>query len=95
VPDSSTLELIALLVVGLVAALLVLNGFANRRAARDPVARRQEHAAGARRASRGAVACLGLLVLAVLLGRVLLGVLALTGLVVLGTLSVVRGRLSR
>jgi hypothetical protein len=95
VPDSSTLELIALLVVGLVAALLVLNGFANRRAARDPVARRQEHAAGARRASRGAVACLGLLVVAVLLGRILLGVLALTGLLVLGTLSVVRGRLSR
>ncbi|QWZ07083.1 hypothetical protein KRR39_16480 [Nocardioides panacis] len=94
-PDSATLELIALLVVGLVAALLVLNGFANRRAARDPVARRREHAAGARRASKGAVACLALLVVAVLLGRVLLGVLALAGLVVLGTLSVVRGRLSR
>ncbi len=94
-PDSETLELIALLVVGLVAALLVLNGFANRRAARDPVVRRREHAAGAKRASKAAVVCVGLLVVAVLLGRVLLGVLALTGLVVSGTLSVVRGRLSR
>ena len=93
-PDSETLELVALLVVGLVAALLVLNGFANRRAARDPVARREEHAAGARRAAKAAVVCVGLLVVAVLL-RVLLGVLALTGLVVSGTLSVVRGRLSR
>ena len=46
-PDSETLELVALIVVGLVAALLVLNGFANRRAARDPVVRRREHAAGA------------------------------------------------
>jgi hypothetical protein len=95
VPDSETLELVALLVFGLVAVLLVLNGFANRRTAGDPVARRQQHAAGARRASQGAVACAGLLVVAVLLGRILLGVLALTGLVVLGTLSVVRGRLSR
>lgn len=94
-PDSETLELIALIVIVLVAALLVLNGFANRRAARDPVVRRGEHAAGAKRATKAAVACVGLLVVAVLLGRILLGAMALTGLVVFGTLAVVRGRLSR
>ena len=93
-PDQETLELIALIVIGLVAALLVLGRFAGRQSV-DAVARRREHAAAARQSTTVALVCVGLLVVAVLLGRILLGAMAVTGLVVFGTLAVVRRRLSR
>ncbi len=98
-PDSETLSLVALVVIGFVAVLLaldvVVNGRRRRQARLDPVARRREHAVAARKNTSLALVCVGLLVLALLLGRLLLGVLAITGLVVFGALSVVRGRLSR
>ena len=98
-PDSETLSLVALVAIGFVAVLValdvVVNGRRRRQAKLDPVARRREHAVAARKNTSLALVCVGLLVLALLLGRLLLGVMAITGLVVFGALSVVRGRLSR
>jgi hypothetical protein len=95
VPDQETLELIALIVVGLVGVLLVLARFADLRASVDPVVRRREHAAAARQCTTVAMVFTGLLVVALLLGRVLLGAMAIAGVVVFATLAVVRRRLSR
>ncbi len=94
-PDQETLELIALIVIGLVGVLLVLARFAERHGSVDPVVRRREHATAARQSTTVALVFVGLLVVAVLLGRILLGAMAIAGLVVFGTLAVVRGRLSR
>ena len=98
-PDSETLSLVALVVIGFVAVLValdvVVNGRRRRQAKPDPVARRREHAVAARTNTSLALVCVGLLILALLLGRFLLGVMAVTGLVVFGALSVVRSRLSR
>jgi uncharacterized membrane protein YiaA len=95
VPDPQTLELIALIVVGVVVALLVLARFADRRASVDPVVRRREHATAARQSTTVAMVFVGLFVVALLLGRILLGAMAIAGVVVFGALAVVRRRLSR
>lgn len=94
-PDTETLELIALIVIGLVAVLLVLARLTDRRQAVDPAERRRGHASAARQATTVALVCVGLLVVALFLGRILLGAMAVCGLVVFGTLAVVRSRLSR
>ncbi|MEO5709651.1 MAG: hypothetical protein ABIQ59_07505 [Nocardioidaceae bacterium] len=98
-PDPETLELIALIVIGLVVLLLVLarisDRITDRRKAVDPVVRRREHASAARQATTVCLVCVGLLVVSLFLGRILLGAMAITGLVVFGTLAVVRSRLSR
>lgn len=94
-PDQETLELIALIVIGLVAFLLVLARITDRRRSVDPAERRREHASAARQATTVALVCVGLILVALFLGRILLGVMAITGLVLFGTLAVVRSRLSR
>ena len=94
-PDNDTLALVALVVLALVVALLVLDRVVNRRVPPDPVERRRGHAVAARKSTTLALVCVGLLVLAVLLGRILLGAMAVVGLAVFVTLAVVRGRLSR
>lgn len=94
-PDTNTLALVALLVLALAAVLVVLERLVNRRPPRDPVERRRGHAAAARTSTRVALVCVGLLLVALFLGRILLGAMALTGLVVFAVLAVVRGRLSR
>jgi len=97
VPESETLSLIALLLIGLVALLLVLGWLSERRGrgSLDPVERRRQHSVAARKSTTLALGCVGLLVVALLLGRLLLGAMALAGLVVFVTLAVVRGRQAR
>jgi uncharacterized membrane protein YiaA len=97
VPDVDTdiLSLVVLLVVGFGAVLVLLGRASSRRRSTDPVVRRRAHATAARKSVTLAMVCVGLLVLALLLGRLLLGGMAGIGLVVFTTLAVVRGRLSR
>jgi Na+/H+ antiporter NhaD/arsenite permease-like protein len=94
-PESDTLELAALVVVGFIALLLVLERLFRRRGAADPTVRRREHAIAARKSTTLALVCVGLLVVALLLGRLLLGLMALAGLAVFVTLSVVRSGLAK
>lgn len=93
--DNDTFELVALILIGFVALLLVLDRVINRRRPQGPVERRRGHAVAARKSTTVALICVGLLVVALLLGRLLLGVMAVVGLAVFATLAVVRGRLAQ
>jgi uncharacterized membrane protein YiaA len=95
VPDRETVELAVMILVAFGLVLLVLERLFRRRAPRDAIERRQWHASAARSSTSVALVCVGLLVLAVLLGRLLLGAMALVGIVVFTALAIVRGRLSR
>ncbi len=94
--DTDTLELAAMVVVAFLGLLLVLERLLRRRRpSADPEVRRREHATAARKSTTLALGCVGLLVVALLLGRLLLGVMALLGIAVFVTLSVVRSNLAR
>ena len=95
VPDRDTLSLIALVVLALVALVAVVAAISGRGRPADPVERRRWHEAAARKHLNAALVCVGLLVVALLLGRVLLGVMAVSGLVVFVGLAIARSRLSR
>jgi 4-hydroxybenzoate polyprenyltransferase len=93
-PDQDTLALAVLVATGAVCGVLVLARLADRRPS-DPHLVRRRHAVAARQARTVVWVAAGLLVLALLLGRVLLGALALVLLAVFGTVAVARGRRSR
>ncbi|MGA8210980.1 MAG: hypothetical protein WB441_15470 [Nocardioidaceae bacterium] len=96
-PDLDTLALMVLPVLALGTLLAGLDRIGARSRVRDrsPAARRRRHAAAARSSTSMAMVCVGLLLVALVLGRLLLGVMALTGLVVFAALAVVRSTLSR
>ena len=86
-PDRDTLTLVVLVLLVFGALLAVLTRLDGRR--------RPWHAAAARKSANVALVWVGLLVVALLLGRILLGVMALAGIMVFGALAVVRARLAR
>lgn len=94
-PDRDTLALVALAVLAFVALVTMLERLSGRTRPADPVELRRWHAAAARKNLNVALGCVGLLVVALLLGRILLGAMAVAGLVVFTGLAFVRGRLSR
>lgn len=94
-PDRDTLTLVVLVLLGFGALLAVLTRFDGRRRPAGAVERRRWHAAAARKNADVALVWVGLLVVALLLGRVLLGVMSVAGIVVFGALAVVRARLAR
>ena len=94
-PDRDTLTLVVLVLLVFGALLAVLTRLDGRRRPTGAVERRRWHAAAARKSANVALVWVGLLVVALLLGRILLGVMALAGIVVFGALAVVRARLAR
>jgi Na+/H+ antiporter NhaD/arsenite permease-like protein len=94
-PEAETLELAVLVIVGFLGVLMLLERLFRRDRSEHPELRRRRHAVAARKSTTLALVCVGLLVVALVLGRVLLGVMALAGLAVFATLSVVRSSLSR
>ena len=94
-PDRDTLALIVLVVLGLVALVTIVERLSARSRPSDPVELRRWHAAAARKSLNAALVCVGLLVVALLLGRVLLGAMSVAGLVLFTGLALARARLSR
>ena len=94
-PNRDTLTLVALVVLVFGALLAVLTRFGGQPRPTGAVERRRWHAAAARKSANVALAWVGLLVVALLLGRILLGVMSVAGVVVFGALAVVRARLAR
>ena len=87
-PDRDTLTLVVLVLLVFGALLAVLTRLDGRRRPTGAVERRRWHAAAARKSANVALVWVGLLVVALLLGRILLGVMAVAGIVVFGALAV-------
>lgn len=92
--DPDTVGLVALVVLGFAALVWVVARLGGSRRPAGAVERRAWHAAAARRSANIALGWVGLLVVALLLGRLLLGAMSLAGIVVFSVLAVVRARLS-
>ncbi len=90
-PERETVELAAMILVGLFLVLLVLERVLRGSIAKDGT-RRPRTAMSTSKTTAVALLFVALLVVALLLGRVLLGLIAVAGLLVFGTLSLTRSR---
>lgn len=93
--DEQTVELALSILAGTVLVLLVLERVVRRKPKRTDAQRRRDNAVSARKSSVVAGIFVVLLVLALVLGRPLLGVMSLVGIGVSVALSAIRGRMSR